>query len=281
MPIDHPPLSCWSTGSAWAGGVAILLTPESAQKATAWSQELWNTRSIPVSINGLVLLNVYSHSLRPAREQFFADLSRWNLLSARSLVVGDFNCVQSPLLDLLGIPHSSRPESSALEALLDQHAWADARVLRTHADDKDADSLVDYSTYWAEESASRIDRFYVHQRWASKVCWVAVRPPPCASVHQEVELRLRVQRRPLLHTRRRTVSYPIQAGQPDRVVSELLDEVVNLDVGRTASVLHCDATTITFIECIRRVRKRAQQRRYRYKIKLLQHNRRQFLTRPQ
>ena len=57
--------------------------------------------------------------------------------------------------------------------------------------------------------------------------------------------------------------------------------MVNKDVGWTASVLHWDATTITCIECIRRVRKRAQQRRYRFKFKLLQRNRRQFLTRPQ
>ena len=218
--------------------MAILLTPESAQKATAWSQELWNTRSVSVSINGLVLLNVYALSLRPTREHLFADLSRWKLPSARSLVVGDFSRVQSSLLDRLGLPRLSRPESPALEALPDQHAWADTRVLRTHADDEDADSLVDHFTYWAGESASRIDRFYVHQRWALKVCWVEVRPPPCASDHQEVELQLRVQRRPLLHTRRRTVSYPIQTGQPDRVVSELLNEMVNIDVGRTASVLH-------------------------------------------
>ena len=107
-------------------------------------------------------------------------------------MVGDFNFVQSPLLDRLWLPRSSRPESPALEALIHQHSWADARLLRTHADDEDADSLVDHFTYWEGESASRIDRFYVHQSWASKVCWVAVRPPPCASDNQDVELQLRV-----------------------------------------------------------------------------------------
>ena len=76
LATDHPPLSYWSTGSARAGGVAVLLTTESAQKATASNQELWNTRSISISINGLILLNIYAPSLRPAREQFFADLSR-------------------------------------------------------------------------------------------------------------------------------------------------------------------------------------------------------------
>ena len=216
--------------------MAILLTPESAQQATAWNQELWNTRSISISINGLILLNVYSPSLRPAREQFFDDLSRWNLPSESSLVVGDFNCVQSPLLDHLGLPRSSRPDSLALEELLDQHSWDDARLLRTHADDEDADSLVDHLTYWAGESASRIDRFYVHQSWASKVCWVAVRPLPCASDHQEVELQLQSQRSPLHPSGGRRVSYPIQDNQLARILAELLAVIDDLAIGRTASV---------------------------------------------
>ena len=53
-----------------------------------------------------------------------------------------------PLLDRLGLHRSCRPESLVLGAFLDQNEWADARVMRDHAEDKEADGTVDHFMYW-------------------------------------------------------------------------------------------------------------------------------------
>ena len=84
-------------------------------------------------------------------------------------MTGDFQYVQSPLLDRLVHHWSCRPENPSFQALLDPHGLEDARLLRSHADDEEADDCVDHFTYGVGESASRIDRFYVSQRWADLV----------------------------------------------------------------------------------------------------------------
>ena len=165
----HPPLSYWSVGSSRLGGVAILLTPSSSVKASPWRHDLWNTRTIAVSLDDVVLVNVYAPSLRPEREAYYISLARWNFPRDSSIVTGDFNCVQSPLLDRLGHHRSCRPESPSLQAFLDLQGLEDARLLRSHAEDEEADDCVDHFTYGVGESASRIDRFYVSQRWADLV----------------------------------------------------------------------------------------------------------------
>ena len=278
---SHPPLSYWSTGSSQAGKVAILLNPKSALDALVWEQDLWGTREIALSINGFVLLNVYAPTLRAEREDFFSRLPRWSLPRDNSIILGDFNCVQSPLLDRLGPHRSCRPESPALEAFLDQREWADARLMRDHAEDEEADDTVDHFTYWEGSRASRIDRFYVPRSWVAQVLWVTVRTPPYLSDHQEVELHLRGRCQPSRPPKGRQVIYPIQGSQPDRVLEELFVGLTELGVGRTSSVRHWDSIVAACKLCIARVRKRARQRRYRYKTKLLQRERRQFLTRHQ
>ena len=86
-----------------------------------------------------------------------------------SVILGDFNCVQSPLLDRLGLHRSCRPESLALEAFLKQSEWADARLMLYHAEEEEADDTVDHFTYWKGSGESRIDRFYVPHSWIAQV----------------------------------------------------------------------------------------------------------------
>ena len=109
------------------------------------------TRVVAVTIDDLVLINLYTSLLRLEREAFFASLSSWNLPSDGSILTGDFNCVQSPLLDRLGRHRSCRAESPALTAFLDRYGWEDARLLRTHADEDDVNKCVDHFTYWEDE----------------------------------------------------------------------------------------------------------------------------------
>ena len=164
----------------------------------------------------------------PHRSGRIANSSFWpfpaGIPSDSSLALGDFNC-EDILLDRLGPQQSSRPESSALDELIDRYDWADARVLRNHAEDEEADETIDPFTYWKGEKASRIKRFYAFNNWSSHVCCVAVRPPSCFSDYQEVELHLRARQRTSQPPSGSQVTYPILDNQPSRVVTELLEEM--------------------------------------------------------
>ena len=92
---SHTPLTYWSTGSSRASEVAILLNPKSALDASVWEQDLWGTRAVALSINGIVLLNVQTPTLRDEREEFFSCLSRWNLPRDSAIVLGNDKCAQS------------------------------------------------------------------------------------------------------------------------------------------------------------------------------------------
>ena len=80
-------------------------------------------------------MNVYAPTLRGEREAFFASLLRWDLASSNTIMAGDFNCVQSPLLDRFGCHRSHRSESPALDKVVETLSLTDARVLREHAED--------------------------------------------------------------------------------------------------------------------------------------------------
>lgn len=251
----HAPLSYWSTGSAKSGGVAVLLTPSSAIKAKPWRVEQWSTRAIALSLEGVVLLNVYAPNQRAEREAFFRELGGWFLPRDNTLLVGDFNCVQSPLLDRRGPQRSSRPESPALAALLEDSGLIDARLLRDHAEDDDADDTTDHFTYWEGESASRIDRFYVPPTWAEQVLWVTTRAPPQPSDHQELELHLREGRPTQQKPKQNPVIYPIRSNKPEQVITELINEMDDMAIGQAASTATWDADVAECIRCIRAVRK--------------------------
>uniref|UniRef100_A0AAV1T278 Endonuclease/exonuclease/phosphatase domain-containing protein n=1 Tax=Peronospora matthiolae TaxID=2874970 RepID=A0AAV1T278_9STRA len=132
---DAPPLSFWSIGSSSIAAVAILLTPHSARTASAWEPERWSPRAIAISIGEDVLINVYAPTLRVEREDFFTSLLSWNYMASNTIIAGDFNCVQCPLLDRYGSHRSHRSESPALDAAVATLSLADARDLRDHADD--------------------------------------------------------------------------------------------------------------------------------------------------
>ena len=64
------------------------------------------------------------------------------------IIAGDFNCVQSPLLDLLGGKRLGRPESAALQDLVNRLCLEDACTLQNSVeDDNDLPDPTDYFTY--------------------------------------------------------------------------------------------------------------------------------------
>jgi exonuclease III len=183
------PLSYWSIHTAKAGGVAILLTPQEAKVATPWQQSKWTHRVIAVKIGDLVVMNVYAPNDPAGRERFFKGLTDWPVEENLTIVAGDFNSVQSPVLDRLGGQRTGKPESAELERLVRTWRLEDARILEEAADmDAEQPEPTNFFPFWAPEAASRLDRFYVPQTWTAQVQYVAVDEPEAASDHQRVSL---------------------------------------------------------------------------------------------
>ena len=124
-------------------------------------------------------------------ENYFFRSATAAVGTARRDHPGDFNCVQTPLLDRLGGKRSDRPESAALQDLVNRLRLEDACTLQNSVeDDNDVPDPTDYFTYWARDTASRIDRFYVPQSWAAIVQWVSVEEPSVPSDHQCAQLHI-------------------------------------------------------------------------------------------
>ena len=115
--------------------------------ALVWEQEICDTREIAISIDGIVLLYMYTPTQCPKREIIFSRLLRWHLPRFNAVELGDFNCAQSHMLNRLVRLRYCRPECPVLKVFLVQNECADARVTREHADDEEADGSVDHFTY--------------------------------------------------------------------------------------------------------------------------------------
>ncbi|KAE9036079.1 hypothetical protein PR001_g9006 [Phytophthora rubi] len=147
-------------------------------------------------------------------------------------------------------------------------------------DEEDDPDPIDFYTYWGPNAASRLDRFYVPQTWTGVVQWISVEEPAAPSDHQRVRLHLRNAEKPQSRQRRqRYVSYPIKTAQPGRVHTELLEELIEAEVGKEVSAATWDQTTRTCVECIKKVKKRETQRRNAVIRKLHAQNRAHLLTR--
>ena len=109
------------------------------------------------------LINIYALTLTRTRNYFFRSATV--AVEQHDVIIAvDFNCVQSPLLDRLGGKRSGRPERAALQDLVNRLSLEDACTLQNSVeDDNDLPDPTDFFTYWARDTASRIDRFYVSQ----------------------------------------------------------------------------------------------------------------------
>lgn len=74
-----------------------------------------------------------------------------------SLLAGDFNCVQTPLLDKLGGTPSERTEIESLSRLVKTAQSTNARVQLGFALNEIVLSPQEYFTFWRGEVVSRID----------------------------------------------------------------------------------------------------------------------------
>lgn len=274
---NGPQLSYWSASETKKGGVAILLNPTVASAATAWQEEHWTPRVMALTIGDLLVVNVYAPNIKRDRETFFADIHHWLTPTKDVILTGDFNSVQSPLLDRLGGQRSDQPESVALAALTDHLGLEDARTLEVRADDEDEDpEPASFYTYWGPEAASRIDRFYVPRIWTARVQWVIVEEPPEASDHQRVRLNFTDS---LTESRRRpgtrVVTYPIRTAHPGSVQAGLLEELRTEGIGRDTTPETWDAMVKQCVKSItsvaRRERKRRKTRKHRIKAQARAH----------
>lgn len=143
-----PAMSYWSVDHSKTGGVAILMPPATAALIQPWRPEAWTNRVIAVNVGDYRIVNVYAPNERHARELFFAELQQWPWQQHEVVLAGDFNCMQSPPLDRLGGHRSGRPESAALQVLVELLQLEDARTLMDPVDDVDEDpDPTDFFTY--------------------------------------------------------------------------------------------------------------------------------------
>ncbi|POM62823.1 DNase I-like protein [Phytophthora palmivora] len=187
------------------------------------------------------MVNVYAPNVRQDRELFYGMLQTWPWQVREVILAGDFNYVIMPdissVLDRLGGKRNARSESAALCDLQQQLKVEDACILAGHTEEFwEQMEPTEFFTYWGPEAASRLDRFYVPQKWTAEVKWVAVEKPQVPSDHQCVRLHLRSDTLPTPSQKRtRAAVYPIKAAQPERVQEELLKEMIEAGVGREVS----------------------------------------------
>jgi exonuclease III len=278
---NGPTLSYWSVHTEKSGGVAVLVNPSVAATVTPWQQERWSNRVIAVKVGDIIVVDIYAPNRKQEREKFFADLRAWPWEDSHIILAGDFNSVQSPVLDRMGRGRSARPESEELQKLTQQLQLEDARTLEETADD-DADSVdpTEFYTWWGPNAASRIDRFYVPLHWTSTVQWVLVEEPAAQSDHQKVQMHfLGETSRSRAKRRRRGVTYPIKTAHPDKIHQKLMQELVEAGVGRNTSTTSWDETTIECVQCIHRVAEEEAQRRRGLVRKIKAQNRAHLMTR--
>lgn len=126
----------------------------------------------------------------------------------------------------------------------------------------------DQYTFWAGETASRIDRCYVPTAWSDQVQWVWPSLPPVESDHQQVTVHFRFRDRSMQPRRAPTVAYPIRSESQDRMVSELLTALHSAQVGREAAAHSWDDHVKRSVSVISHVARRSKQQVRRYARKL-------------
>ena len=154
------PLAYWSVGDDKTGGVALLLDPRRASEEEPWHPERWTKQVACLMIAGVLLVNIYAPTIYQEREKLFSQLKLWSWPSCAIVIAGDFNCVQSPVLDRLGTTRTGRSESATLSDLIGILGLADAKTLPALINEEEPPDPTDYFTYWTKSTASRIDRFY-------------------------------------------------------------------------------------------------------------------------
>ena len=225
-----------------------------------------------------MLVNIYAPNERSARELFFEGLTAVQRSVAPVILTGDFNCVQHPSLDRLGLRSASRTESPALDSLADMCQLVDALDLVPHPDDDLEWEPSTHFTYWAGSAASRLDRFYVPHTWGDRVQWLETILPPSASDHQQVTLHISAGQRNR-HRHPGKVAYPIRCANPAGAVAELIDCLTNGGITELSTVSTWDHGVRRVRRGITTTARRLRQRRTRYIDRLRRRSRRPLLTR--
>ena len=111
--------------------MSILLNPTVDESAAPWNLSCWSSRVVAVKIGDFRLVNVYAPNTPVDREHFFTSLLRWPWTQEVTVLARDFDSVRSPPLYRLGGTKSGRPESAALQALIESINSMDAFSVTT------------------------------------------------------------------------------------------------------------------------------------------------------
>ncbi|OWY95006.1 hypothetical protein PHMEG_00035110, partial [Phytophthora megakarya] len=161
------PLSYWTKMGGGSGGVGILLQPSIAAHASPWRKMEWTSERIAVSFRGWTMINIYAPVEKTVQKEFYRDLQKWSNAAQPIILGGDFNAVLQPAIDRItqGLPSTKSCESAELDELVDRLDLIDAVHLTTHADDDSVPDPLTHYSFWRNNSASRLDRFYLTQAW--------------------------------------------------------------------------------------------------------------------
>jgi exonuclease III len=219
---EQLPLSHWTSTKRAAGGVAILLHPQSTFRTLQpiW-EDMWGPHCLALSgdVAGLTvtLVCVYAPTDRPAREALYSALSKKTPPTGIVLVGGDFNCTLDAALDRshhAGDVH----DSPKLQHLLSRWRIVDSAASNMLAameggHERDFHSRTHSYRYRLADgsrASSRLDRWYVSNDFYDNVRATTVSPPCSQSDHDAVTLEFgHLDHRRQKRTGRRAVTYPV------------------------------------------------------------------------
>uniref|UniRef100_M4BXQ9 Endonuclease/exonuclease/phosphatase domain-containing protein n=1 Tax=Hyaloperonospora arabidopsidis (strain Emoy2) TaxID=559515 RepID=M4BXQ9_HYAAE len=241
----------------------------------------WSNRVVAVEIGDFRLVNVYAPNTPVDREHFFTSLQRLPWSPKATFRAGDFNSVQSPPLGRLGGTRSGRPESAAFQALITSINLVDARILRDNVNgDGDEPDPTDFlRTGGLRRRAVLIDstcrkpcrRWCNGCRLTNRQCRRTTNGCSCIS-RMILSLIILCGGSVVLHT-------PSYLRSLLRFITELVVDLIAEGVGHNVTAATWDVTARPCVHCIRRVRKRAGQRRKAVVRRLQAQSRARLLTR--
>ena len=195
------------------------------------------------------------------RSRNFTALQSWPWSQRATIIAKDINCVQSTTLDRIDGKRTGRPESAALQTLVESaHLVALAFSVRTSTSTGRNMTLSIFS-----HTGFRMRRVGPIVFTCLKTgCWWydGFRSMNCKSIRTINGCGCTSTTRPLLTLPGgSTVTYPIRSAQPVRVVAELLVILIEEEVGHGAATSTWDDTAGACLKRIKRLNKSVRQRR--------------------
>ena len=202
--------SFWSTVSIRKGGVGILINPKAnITQVKPALEKYWSRRFISITFcfqnQDFLLMNIYAANTKTEREQDFQALSKIEIEKKYNLIVlGDFNCISSPVEYNI-----SRNISKGLISLL--HKWDLIDTIESLPKSSQLQTRKNHYTWGTAEQTRRLDRIYVTSNLLSGITNFNTSQSITKSDHKRVQMQF--SDNPSKRRKNPTVLYPIPGNQ--------------------------------------------------------------------